>query len=80
MRYEIMQQRLQSVLHQDKYGNAEQVCEILRGELSPIIQSYIELNSKVSVRAHKEGERLVFSVEFDAARIRNYGYLPKLNN
>jgi len=77
MQFEIMEQRLNSVLERDKYADPDSVCEILKGELSPIIQSYIELNSSINVRCKKLGEKLLFSVEIDAQRVRPFGYLPR---
>lgn len=79
MHYQIMEQRLNNVLQQDKCSDIENVCRILKGELSPIIRNYIELNSSIDVRAQRVGDKLKFLVEVDATRIRPFGYLPKNN-
>lgn len=77
MKYEIMEQRLKSVLQQDKCGDVEHICEILKSEISPIVESFVELKSGVNVRVRKENSGIVFSIEFDALRVRACGYLPK---
>lgn len=77
MKFQIMEQRLNSVLERDKCYAPEYVCEILKGELSPLIQNYIELNSDLSVRFKKVGDKLTFNVEIDALRVRPFGYLPR---
>lgn len=77
MQFQIMEQRLNSVLERDKCYNPEQVCEILKGELSPLIRNYIELNSEVFVRYKKSGDKLTFQVEIDALRVRPFGYIPR---
>ena len=77
MKYEIMEQRLKSVLQHDKCGDVEHVCEILKSEISPIVASFIELKSNLNVRVRRENSGLVFSIEFDALRVRSCGYLPK---
>ena len=69
--------RLSTLLRQDKCENPQFVCEILKGELEPIIQNYISLSWPVVVRFRKFNEKLLFSVEIDAERIRPFGYIPK---
>lgn len=80
MNYEISEpsiNRLSTLLRKDKCDNPQYVCEVLKGELEPIIQNYISLSSPVNVRFRKFGEKLLFSVEIDAERIRPFGYIPK---
>ncbi len=77
MKYQIMEQRLNMVLERDKCSDPDRVCEILKGELSPVIANYIELNKDVEVRFRKIGERLLFQVEIEASRLRPFGYLPR---
>lgn len=69
--------RLSSLLRKDKCDNPQFVCEVLRGELEPIIANYISLSSPVVVRFRKFNEKLLFSVEIDADRIKPFGYIPK---
>lgn len=69
--------RLSTLLRKDKCENPQYVCEILKGELEPIIANYISLSSPINVRFRKFGEKLLFSVEIDAERIRPFGYIPK---
>ncbi len=69
--------RLSCLLRKDKCENPQYICEVLKGELEPIIQNYISLSSPVEVRFRKFGEKLLFSVEIDAERIRPFGYIPR---
>ena len=69
--------RLSALLRKDKCENPQFVCEVLKGELEPIIANYITLSSPINVRFRKFGEKLLFSVEIDAERVRAFGYIPK---
>ena len=69
--------RLSTILRKDKCENPQYICEILKGELEPIISNYISLSSPVIVRFRKFNEKLLFSVEIDADRIKNFGYIPR---
>ena len=77
MNYQIMEQRLSSVLERDKMSDPQNMCEILKGELSPIISNYMELEHKIDVRFQKVGAKLLFQIDIEAERIRPFGYLPK---
>ncbi len=80
MNYEIKEpslNRLSTLLRKDKCDNPQYVCEVLKGELEPIIQNYISLSTPVNVRFRKFGEKLLFSIEIDAERIRPFGYIPR---
>ena len=79
MNYKISQigvNRLNSILQRDKFVDPQRVCEILKGELEPIISNYISLSTPVNVRFRRFNEKLLFSVEIDAERIRPIGYVP----
>lgn len=76
MKYEIMEQRLNSVLERDKCSDPQRICEILKGELSPIISNYIE-PVDIMVRFRKAGEKLTFDIEVETNRLKPFGYLPK---
>lgn len=69
--------RLSALLRKDKCENPQYICEVLKGELEPIIANYITLSSPVSVRCRRFGEKLLFSVEIDAQRIKSFGFIPK---
>ena len=69
--------RLSTLLRRDKCENPQYICEVLKGELEPIIAQYISLTNPVNVRFRKFGEKLLFSVEIDAERIKPFGYIPK---
>lgn len=76
MKYQIAETRLENILQRDKMNDPERVCEILKGELSSVIEGYISLSKPIEVRFKKEGERMLFSVEIDAERVKSFGYLP----
>lgn len=76
MDYQIMAGRLASVLERDKYNDPEHVCEVLKGELGPILEGYLQLEN-LAVRYKKLGDRLQFNVEINAQRVKPFGYLPK---
>lgn len=76
MNYQIMADRLSSVLERDKINDPQHICEILKGELSPIVAGYMQLEN-LAVRYKKQGDRLQFNVEIDAQRLKPFGYLPR---
>lgn len=76
MDYKIMSGRLGEVLERDKYNNPEFLCDVLKGELSPIVAGYLQLEN-MAVRYKKMGDRLQFNVEIDAQRVKPFGYLPR---
>ncbi len=78
MKYQVMEQRLNSVLERDKYNDPQNICQVLKGELSPIISNYIELTDAIDVRFKKSGEKLLFEVEIEGKRVRPFGYLPRV--
>lgn len=77
MQYQILEQRLQGLLQTEKMNDPQHVCDILKGELEPIISNYITLREPIAVRFKKLDKKLLFSVEIDADRVRPFGYLPK---
>ncbi len=78
MQAKIAQNRLENILQRDKITDPDRVCEILKGELQSVIEAYINLAQPISVRFHKEGERMLFNVEIEASRVKSFGYLPYL--
>lgn len=78
MKYQIAEHRLENLLQRDKVNDPERVCEILRGEISSAINSYLTLSNPIQVRFHKDGERLIFSVEIEAERVKSFGYMPTI--
>ncbi|MBO5394542.1 MAG: hypothetical protein J6A28_01385 [Clostridia bacterium] len=75
MNYQITN-RLHDMLESDKIGNPQRVCKVLEEELSPIIESYIQLEKDVKVRFKKEKNKNIFFIEFEAQRINSFGYQP----
>ncbi len=76
MEYIIAESRLENLLQRDKSFDMTRVCEVLKGEISPIAQQYLTLCQPVVVRFKKEGEKLCFSIEIEATRVKPFGYLP----
>lgn len=68
--------RLENILSNDKVGDPQHVCEVLKDELKPLIESYIELDSEIRVRFKKENDKSIFWIEFSADRVKPYGYIP----
>lgn len=68
--------RLNYILENDKMSDPQQVCDILREEIKPIIQNYINLQNDIKVRFKKENNKNTFWVEIDAERIKPFGYIP----
>ncbi len=77
MNYQIMENRLASVLQRNRDMDPQHICEVLKGELSPIIRSFIDLEGDIKVRYREEDKRMHFWVEMEALRFRPCGYLPK---
>ncbi len=75
MNYQIMQNRLNSILERDKSMDPIHTCQILKGEISPIIANYIELNHPIEIRYKKEQDSLKFEIEVSALRLKPIGYL-----
>lgn len=76
MEYKIAD-RLSYILNNDKMVDPQAVCCILEEEIKPIIESYVNLNSKIKVGFREEGDKKIFFIEFLADRIKNVGYLAK---
>ncbi len=74
MNYKIAK-RLENILSQDKIGDPQHVCEVLKEEIKPLIESYIELDSDIRVRFKKEGDKNIFWIEFLAERVKPFGYI-----
>lgn len=76
MRIKIAENRLENILQRDKISDPDRICEILKGELTSVIQGYINLAKPLDIRFHREGEHMIFSIEFEAERVKSFGYLP----
>lgn len=68
--------RLNNILSNDKISDPQRVCEVLKDELKPLIESYIQLDSDVKVRFKKDKDKNIFWIEFEADRIKPFGYIP----
>ncbi len=68
--------RIEKILSNDKISDPQHICEVLKEEIKPLIESYIELDSDIRVRYKKDRDKSVFWIEFCADRIKPYGYIP----
>ena len=76
MEYVIANTRLENLLGRDKCYDMERMCEVLKGEIAPVIENFITTAHPINVRFRKEGERMLFSVEIEALRVKPFGYMP----
>ncbi len=67
--------RLNYILENDKISDPQQVCEVLKDEIKPIVENYISLQNEIKVRFRKENNKNIFWIEIDAERIKPFGYI-----
>ena len=75
MNYKI-EDRMEYILDKDKITDPQHVCDILRNEIDPIVQNYLNVKDDIKVRFKKENNKNVFWIEIDAERIKPFGYIP----
>lgn len=75
MRYQIAS-RIEEILCEDKFSDPQHVCDVLKEEIEPIAENYLNLNGEIKVRYRKEGDKKIFFIEMSAERIKPFGYLP----
>ena len=75
MNYKI-DEKMEYILDAEKIYNPEYVCKILKEEIEPIVRNYVSLKGEFSISFKKDKNRNIFSIEFDAERIKNFGYIP----
>ena len=68
--------RLDTILTNDKISDPQHICEVIKEEIKPLIESYINLESDIKVRFKKDKNKNVFWIEFSADRIKPFGYIP----
>lgn len=76
MDYKIAQ-RMQYILNNDKICDPQNVCQVLKDEIKPIVENYLSLNKDFRVRFKKEDNKNIFFIELEASRIKPFGYIPK---
>lgn len=74
MRYQI-EDRIDYILDNDKFFDPQQICEILKDEVKPIIQNYLSLEEDIKVRFKKGNASNIFWIEIPAKRIKPFGYI-----
>lgn len=75
MNYKI-ENRINNILNSDKMGDPQAVCEVLKDEIKPIVENYLNLQNEVVVRYKKENNKNIFFIELVAERIKPFGYIP----
>lgn len=68
--------RLEFILDNDKMKDPQYICEVLKDELQPIVNNYINLQDEIKVKFKKENNKNKFLIEIDAERIKPFGYIP----
>ncbi len=66
-------ERINELLIKDKFKNLEQVAEVLKEEITPIARNFFLLADELVVRYRRVGDRYVFDVEIDVARVKPFG-------
>lgn len=75
MNYKI-KDRMEFILDNDKMCDPQHICDVLKEEVKPIIENYLNLQNDIKVRFKKEGNRNIFWIEIYADRIKPFGYIP----
>lgn len=68
--------RMEFILDNDKICDPQYVCDILKEEIKPIVENYINLQNDIRVRFKKEDNKNIFWIEINADRIKPFGYIP----
>ena len=71
-----IQNRIENILNNDKMCDPQAVCELLKNEIKPIVENYLTLQNDLVVRFKKENNKNIFFIEFQAQRIKPFGYIP----
>ena len=76
MEYKIAQ-RMDYILNKDKIADPQRVCYVLEEEIKSIVENYLHLSKDFKVRFRKEDKKNIFFVEFEADRIKPFGYIVR---
>lgn len=68
--------RIENILEQDKLFSPQAICDVLKEEIKPIVENYINLQDDIKVRFKKESNKNIFFIEIDANRTKPFGYIP----
>lgn len=68
--------RIENILEQDKLFSPQAICDVLKEEIKPIVENYINLQDDIKVRFKKENNKNIFFIEIDANRTKPFGYIP----
>ncbi len=68
--------RIENILEQDKLFSPQAICDVLKEEIKPIVENYINLHDDIKVRFKKENNKNIFFIEIDANRTKPFGYIP----
>ncbi len=68
--------RMNYILNNDKMCDPQQVCQILKDELKPVLENYLALKNEINIRFKRENNKNIFFLEIEAERIKPFGYIP----
>lgn len=71
--------RMEEMLKTDNLTNPQAVCRVLEQEFRSIVANYLTLSKDFVVRFKQERGKNIFFVEFEAEKIKPFGYLPSEN-
>ncbi len=74
---EIGNERLINVLVKDKNQSPARILNILKSEISEILNSYAELDDEVVVNMHTERGRIMFEIKAVANRVKDFGQIAE---
>lgn len=66
-------QRMNELLIKDKFTNLDRVAEVLKEEITPIVQNLFVISMQPVVRFKREGEKYIFDIEIEVDRVKNFG-------
>ena len=75
MNYKI-EDRMEYVLDKDKLVDPQRMCDILKNEITPVLDNYLQVKGELRVRFKKENSKNIFFIEVEAERIKPFGYIP----
>lgn len=75
MNYKI-EDRMENILGNDKIIEPQYICDILKNEIEPILNNYLQIKGEMKVRFKKENKKNIFWIEVETERIKPFGYIP----
>ncbi len=67
--------RLTQVLEGEKFFDLDSTANILAGEILSVCRDYLQLEGNVVVRYKKQGDKMIFTAEMQASRVKPFRYI-----